>query len=160
MSQAGRKLKAIDGVQSLHKTLDVATPARARVESLVTRLIELRASGDVGGMLSYVAPDIVVKTSICYVLPLRGEWRGIAACADLLRQVNVTYENLGSRVNRLLIDGDRAALHRTARVRNRGAGCTFDIDIWSFIRFRDDLIVEFAEYPDTQALALLNATGE
>ena len=95
-----------------------AQDQRQRIEACIRRLIELRAAGDVDGLVAYAAPDIVFKTGIGRNAPFHGEYRGIEACANLVRHVNVNYENLGSRLNRLLIDGDRVALHRTARIRS------------------------------------------
>ena len=51
----------------------------------------------------------------------------------------------------------RVAMHRTARIRNRGTGRAVDIGMWNFVTFRNGLIVEFAEYPDTEAFAQLEA---
>lgn len=133
---------------------------RQRMEALVRRLIELRAAGDVDGLVAFAAPDIVFKTGIGRAHPFHAEYRGIEACANLVRNVNVNYENLGSRLNKLLIDGDRIAIHRTARIRNRGTGRAVDVDMWNFVTFRDGLIVEFAEYPDTEAFARLDETDD
>ena len=133
---------------------------RQHVDGLIRRLIELRAAGDVDGLVAFAAPDIVFKTGIGRAAPLQAECKGVEACARLVRQVNVNYENLGSRLNKLLIDGDRVALHRTARIRNRGTGRAVDVDMWNFVKFRDGLIVEFAEYPDTEAFARLDASDD
>nr|WP_298422750.1 nuclear transport factor 2 family protein [Rhodoblastus sp.] len=59
-------------------------------------------------------------------------------------------------MHELVIDGDRAALHRTSRLRNRGTGETISIDVCDFFRFRDGLVVEFSEYPDFAALQRLD----
>jgi len=134
--------------------------ARQRMEALVRRLIELRAAGDVDGLVAFAAPGIVFKTGIGRAHPFHAEYRGVEACANLVRDVNVNYENLGSRLNKLLIDGDRIAIHRTARIRNRGTGRAVDVDMWNFVKFRDGLIVEFAEYPDTEAFARLDRNDD
>lgn len=138
-------------------TVEARESERQRIEALMRRLIELRAAGDVAGLAAFAAPDIVFKTGIGRAHPFHAEYRGVEACAKLLRDVNVYYENLGSRLNKLLIDGDRVAMHRTARIRNRGTGRAVDIGMWNFVTFRDCLIVEFAEYPDTEAFAQLDA---
>lgn len=130
---------------------------RQRIEALMRHLIELRAAGDVAGLAAFAAPDIVFKTGIRRAHPFHSEYHGVEACAKLLRDVNVCYENLGSRLNKLVIDGDRVAMHRTARIRNRGTGRAVDIGMWNFVTFRNGLIVEFAEYPDTEAFAQLEA---
>lgn len=139
-------------------TCEAQQEARARIEACIAKLIDLRAAGDVDGLVGYAAPDIVFKTGIGRAHPFHTEYRGVEACAQLVRDVNVYYENLGSRLNRLLVDGDRVALHRTTRIRNRGTGRAVDVDMWNFVRFRDGLIVEFAEYPDTEAFARLGGS--
>ncbi len=120
------------------------------------RMLELRAAGDVEAQLAFAAPDIVFRTSVGRTHPFHADCEGFEACADMARAVNIAYENLGSRVNRLLIDGERVALHRTTRIRNRGTGRAVDVDMWNFITFRDGLVVEFSEYPDMAAFAILD----
>jgi ketosteroid isomerase-like protein len=73
----------------------------------------------------------------------------------MLAEIDMRYENLGSVIHEFMIDGEQVALHRTATIRNRGTGATMDVDICNFARFRDGLIVEFSEYPDTAAIARL-----
>jgi ketosteroid isomerase-like protein len=120
------------------------------IEQRVRALCERRAQGDVPGMMEYFADDVM-----CFV---RGRWSvttfprtivGKKAVAEAYRQLNVQSENLGSVLHELLIDGDRVALHRTTRVRNRGTGRIHTLDVMDFARFRDGLVVEFSEYPDT-----------
>ena len=48
--------------------------------------------------------------------------------AEALRLVNVEYEELDSEIHELLMDGDRVAVHRTIRMRNRGAGPAVSLD--------------------------------
>lgn len=78
----------------------------------------------------------------------------------MLAMLEATYENLGSTIHELVIDGDRAALHRAAKLRNRGTGEVVSIDVCDFFRFRDGLVVEFSEYPDSAALAKLDRPDE
>ena len=122
---------------------------REMIEHRVRILCELRADGDIPSMLEYAAPDVR-----CF---LRGHWSlaiypkplvGKDEVAEAYRQLNIQYENLGSVIHELLIDGDRVALHRTTTIRNRGAGRIHTFDVINFMRFRDGLVVEFSEYPD------------
>lgn len=152
--ETGKRGKRLEETST---ALETRAQERERTEARLRRLIELRAAGDVDGLVAFAAPDIVFKTGIGRAAPFHAEYSGIEACANLVRQVNINYENLGSRINRLLIDGDRVALHRTTRIRNRGTGRAVDVDMWDFVRFRDGLIVEFAEFPDTEAFARLDA---
>lgn len=139
---------------------DPKDDARRQIEARIRSLMDMRARGDVDGLVAAAAPDVVFKTNCGRAHPFHTEYRGIEACADLARHVNVNYENLGSRLNRMLVDGNRAAIQRTARIRNRGTGRALDIEIWNFVRFRDGLVVEFAEYPDTAAFAQLDASDD
>ena len=100
-------------------------------------------------MIGFVSPDIV-----CFP---PSEWRprafpqpivGKAAVAEAFRLRNIQYENLGSNVEKLLIDGDQAVVFRTTTIRERGASETYTFAAIDFFRFRDGLVVEFSEYTD------------
>ena len=130
---------------------------RELIERRVRMFCELRADGDLSSMLEYAAADVR-----CF---LRGHWSlaiypwplvGKEAVAEAYRQLNIRYENLGSIIHELLIDGDRVALHRSTSIRNRGGGQIHTFDVIDFIRFRDELVVEFSEYCDPAAFAALN----
>src|ERR1700678_3178202 len=130
------------------------------IEHRVRILCELRADGDISSILEYAAPDVR-----CF---LRGHWSlsiyprplvGKEEVAEAYRQLNIQFENLGSVIHELLIDGDRVALHRTTTIRNRGGGRIYTFDVIDFIRFRDGLVVEFCEYCDSVARSPLNEIG-
>jgi ketosteroid isomerase-like protein len=130
---------------------------RELIERRVRMFCELRADGNLPSLLEYAAADVR-----CF---LRGHWSlavfpcplvGKEAVGEAYRQLNIRYENLGSVVHELLIDGDRVALHRTTSIRNRGGGQVHTFDVINFMRFRDGLVVEFSEYCDSAAIAALN----
>jgi uncharacterized protein len=126
---------------------------REMIEHRLRAIFERRAEGDVPGMLEYAAEDILYSTRGNWTLyPFVRTVRGKEAVRQILATVDVMYENFGSTIHELVIDGDRAALHRTSHLRNRGTGERISIDVCDFARFRDGLIVEFAEYPDSAAL--------
>ena len=89
-----------------------------------------------------------------YLLAQRREGR--EACAEMLQALYVTYESLGSRIDFLTVEGDRAALKRTTRLRHRGNGKVADVAICNFLQLRDGLICEYSEFPDTLAIAELD----
>ena len=116
----------------------------------------MRAAGDLRGMLELAAEDVVYN--------MRGNWagfpytrpvRGKKMVAEALAMIAVQFENLGSVVHDLVIDGDRVAVRRTAKIRHRGTGKVGEVDIADFVRFRDGLVVEFTEVADFMALAQL-----
>ena len=41
-------------------------------------------------------------------------------------------------------------------MRNRGTGAMISVDVCDFMRFRDGLVNEFSEYPDSAAIAKLD----
>ena len=129
---------------------------RDLIERRIYELADLRARGDMAGMMRYAAPDIVIKCGVHRDYPFHACREGKDAAGDLGQAVNIAYENLGSEITSLLIDGDRVALHRTATIRNRGTGKSIKIDICNFLRFRDGLVDEFSEYADTAAFARLD----
>ncbi|MDI9849309.1 nuclear transport factor 2 family protein [Rhodoblastus sp. 17X3] len=129
---------------------------RELIERRVHALLEMRATGNLRGMLEYAAEDIVYNVrgnwaAFPYTRPVRGK----KLVAEALTMISVQFENLGSDVHDLIIDGDRAAMRRTARIRHRGTGKVGTVDIADFVRFRDGLVVEFTEVADSMALAQL-----
>ena len=128
-------------MQSEHASRRLSEVDRSLIEQRIHALAEMRARGDMAGMMKYAAPDIVFNGGSWKTYPLSARCEGRDACSELGRTVNVTYENLGVTINKMLIDGDSVALHRTARIRNRGAGRTVDVEICNFLRFRDGLVV-------------------
>lgn len=129
---------------------------REFIERAVHDIVEARSRGDMAGMLKYAAPDIVFTGGSWRNYPLNAPRQGKDACEQMATQVNIAFENLGSIINSLIIEEDTVAMQRTARIRNRGTGRAFNIEICNFLRFRDGLVVEFSEYPDTIAAAQLD----
>jgi ketosteroid isomerase-like protein len=130
-----------------------AESRRADLADTVRKLFDLRAQGDVEAILKWFAPDFIYEAC--------GEWTrppyvprqcDRETFAESLRLVNVEYEELGSEIHELLIDGDRVAVHRTIRMRNRGAGSAVSLDEWDCFRFRERLVAEFAAYVDLAKL--------
>lgn len=129
---------------------------RVMIEHRTRTIFERRAVGDIPGIVEYMAEDI------CY--NIQGNWtiypfsrpaRGKQILAQALAMIEAMYENLGSTIHELVIDGESVALHRTARIRHRATGETSSVDFCDFLRFRDGMVIEFAEYPDSAALAKL-----
>ncbi len=50
-------------------------------------------------------------------------------------------------------------IHATFAMRNRGAGAPAEFDLWMYLRFRDDLLVEAAFYVDVAKAARLLPAG-
>jgi len=109
------------------------------MEQRIRALLKMREDGDLAGLLSYAAPDIVYD--------IRGNWaafpfsepvRGKAMTAQALKMIAMHCENLGNVVHGIVIDGDQVAVRRTATIRHRGTGR------WDPSRFR----ISFASVTD------------
>ncbi len=134
---------------------------REMIEHRIRTIFERRAEGDHAGIVEYMAEDIVFNVQGSWTLyPFSRPARGKAVFAQALAAVEAMYENLGSTIHELVIDGERAALHRTSRMRNRGSGETSSVDVCDFLRFRDGLVIEFSEYPDSLAIAKLDGRAD
>ena len=125
---------------------------RDLIEARVRAIFDLREMGDIPGMMKYAAPDIVCFPNdfwrpVAFPRPIQG----YDAVFEVFRLRNAHYENLASEIHRLLVDGDQVAVHRTVTLRDRGGSDTYTYNAVDFLRFRDGLVVEFAELPDASA---------
>jgi ketosteroid isomerase-like protein len=135
----------------------LATLDREMIEHRVRTLFERRAEGDRLGVLEYVAENFIYNVQGGWTLyPFSRPVHGKKAFANIVAAIDVMYENLGSTIHELVIDGEKVALHRTSHMRNRGTGAVYAVDICDFLTFRDGLVIEFSEYPDSVAMAKLN----
>ncbi|WP_374545119.1 nuclear transport factor 2 family protein [Rhodoblastus sp.] len=130
---------------------------REMIEQRIRTMVRMHSDGNLHGLFDLVADEVVYNVrggwiTFPYAKPVRGKKDVAAAMA----MISVRFENLGSVIHNLVIDGDRAAFLRTATIRHRGTGKTGDVDVVDFIRFRDGLVVEFTEIADSAALADLD----
>ncbi len=120
---------------------------RAQTEERVRQFYDLWSHGDVDEIVAGMSADVQLAT--------RGQWAGVKppfegrfAVAAHLRRFGATVENILSVLHEIVIDGDRAVVHRTAVGRRRDTGRRYQCDCIDFFRFRDGFIVEFSAYPD------------
>jgi ketosteroid isomerase-like protein len=139
-------------LQTLETTRRLCEVDRDLIRSILDSMYARRAAGDIEGMLSLMAPDVVCfpdKTWGYAFYPRRIV--GKDALREALRQRHINYIFVGMEAHRTLIDGDQAAVHRTTTLRERGSGVTVAYDSVSFFRFRDGLITEYSDLPDGSA---------
>jgi len=125
----------------------IAIVDREQIERRIRLLFDCWQSGDMDGLISGLAPDIY--------FPANGTWTGLKAplrgrdrVAAHLHKYAKALENIVTVLHEIVIDGDRAVVHRTSVGRWRATGRRYQCDFIDFLRFRDGLLVEFAEYPD------------
>jgi ketosteroid isomerase-like protein len=129
---------------------------RELIESRVELILGLRKANRLREMMDYIAEDIVYNVSGNWMaLPFVGQVKGKANMARALVSIATQFENLGSEIHDLLIEGERVALRRTSRVRHRGTNRVADVAIVDFLRFRDGLVIELSEVTDSLKLTQL-----
>lgn len=133
---------------------------RRHIESLARQFLAARARGDAADIVARLAPDFAYRA--------RGAWPtwpyhagpiDRTQFAEAIGRVNAEIEVLRADIHELLIDRESAALHATFAARNRGAGAPVEFDLWMYLRFCGDLIVEAAFYVDVAKAARLPPTG-
>ena len=135
----------------------ITGPGREMIEHRVRTIFERRAEGDRQGLMDFIDENVVYKVQGNWTLyPFPRSIHGKENFAKLMAAIEIMYENFGSTIHEMLIDGEKVALHRTSRMRNRGSGAVHEVDLFDFLTFRDGLVIEFAEYPDSVAIAKLN----
>ncbi|MDE3175953.1 MAG: nuclear transport factor 2 family protein [Pseudomonadota bacterium] len=139
-------------MQMLATTRLLSEVDRDLIADVLKSLFARRKAGDVDGMMNLMAADVV-----CFPNTSWGHARyprkivGKEAVREAFWQRHINYVSLESKVHRLLIDGDSAAIHRTTKICERGGGDPLSFDVIDFFRFRDGLIVEMCELPDGTA---------
>jgi ketosteroid isomerase-like protein len=120
---------------------------RDQIERRIRLLFAKWQAGDVDGLVPWLAPDIA--------FPANGSWTGLKAplrgrdkVVAHMRKYARALENIVTVLHEIVIDGDRAVVHRTSVGRWRATRQRYQCDFIDFLRFRDGLLVEFAEYPD------------
>ena len=123
---------------------------RQAIESAIGRIFDWRDRCDEKGILTLVAPDFKFETRGTWsIKPLGAAGLSQLAFADALKRLNIEVETLERAYDDVLIDGDAAAVHWTASVRNRGTGPTRTLGSWAYFRFREGQMIECAYYPDS-----------
>ena len=120
---------------------------RDKIEAQVRAMYDRWAQGDIEAVVALLAPDAT--------FPANGFWTGVKAplrgreqVANLLRKTANAMENIVSVLHEIVIDGDRAVIHRTAVGRRRDTGRRYQCDFIEFFRFRDGQLIEVCCYPD------------
>jgi len=127
------------------------------METRVRRLFQLRLQNKLREMLDLAADDVVFEVRGSWMaFPYTGPVKGKANVAKALMSLATQYENMGTTLHAVLVDGEQVALRRSSRIRHRGTNRVADVDLATFMRFRDGLIIFYAEVANTAVLARLD----
>ncbi|HEV7544382.1 MAG: hypothetical protein QOE02_4672 [Rhodospirillaceae bacterium] len=133
--------------------------SRTQIEDTIRDLWVARLQGDLEGTLKGVAEGAV------FSLNARGTGEksmserstGKAAIRPVLRQLIENWRFDDWKQISLLIDGEKALLHWTARVTCVPTGKSENFDVFDLIKFQDDKIVDYHQSTDTALLMSLAA---
>lgn len=126
----------------------------------ISQLYDFRMVEDIKQILALGVPDVVFRSHGWRNKPGFAEFRGPEEIKCALNGLHTQYDNLGYELHDILIDGNTAAVRRTTTLRHRGTGRQAEIDACDFVTFRDGYITEFEIFPDTDAMAYIDAEGE
>ncbi len=129
---------------------------RARIEAVIRAAYEARRRGDLDGVMAHFAPRaqfMLVGSPAASPVPLSA--MGNAAVREVLRRLMASFEFSEVELRLLLIEGDKAAVHWSARVRVPASGQEAETELLDLISFEGDKIVLFKQFADTALAARL-----
>ncbi len=146
--------------QSLDDILNPRSPGLSRDE-MARRLIAMGSfsrSPDIALFRELCSPDVVCefvgdRTTVSHA----GRHRGIDALINIVRTIEVEFEQLGIAMPEVIVDGGAAAARRIVEWRHRGTGRCGQVQLADFVRFEDGRIVEIVEFRDSTALLQMQA---
>jgi len=152
-----------DILASFEEMMRPRTPGLSRAE-IVAHVNELAnfppsQGPDLGLMRKYYSPNIVCEfVGHRARIPYAGRHVGVEAVINIVRAINVDFEQSNSSLSDILVDGGRVAFRRTVEWRHRGTGRRGLVELAEFAKFEDGLIVELIEYRDS--VTILEMQGD
>jgi ketosteroid isomerase-like protein len=83
------------------------------------------------------------------VFPFAGVRHGRAAVLDVMRNIGSIFELESHKIERTIIDGDRAAVLADIGFKQRATGRSLRFRVANFLRFDDGRLIEFREFADS-----------
>jgi ketosteroid isomerase-like protein len=107
----------------------------------------------------YYSPDIVCEfVGDRTRIPYAGRHFGVEAVINIIRAINVDFEQLDFSLSDMLVDDGALACRRTVEWRHRGTGRRGVVALAEFVRFENGKIVELIEYRDS--VTILEMQGD
>lgn len=122
-------------------------------KQVVQAILESFGRGDMAGLLSNVAEDVVWSAPGSSSVPHHGERRGHEGVKDFFQKLgsNVTFESF--EPGAFIAEGDKVVVLGRERGRVNATGKTFDND-WALVfTILDGKVTNFFLYENTSALA-------
>lgn len=125
--------------------------SRAHIEETVRSLYAARVRGDLDGVMGGIADDAVfcLNGRGTGVPALCTPSKGRAAIRPLLKDLIDTWRFDDWKELALLVDGERALLHWTARVTCVPSGKSESFEVFDLVTFRDGKVIDHRQSTDT-----------
>ena len=129
--------------------------SRSQIENAIRSLYAARVKGDLDGTLKDLAEDAAFRIHGRDLMsaPVAGK----AAIRPVLQELIKNWRFDDWKECSLLVDGEKAVLHWTARVTCTPTGKSDTIDTFDVITFRDGKIVDYLQSTDTATVLSLAA---
>jgi ketosteroid isomerase-like protein len=133
--------------------------SRSDIENTVRAAYAARVKGDVESAMSYFADDAVfcIHGRGTGIPALSAPVVGKPAIAEVMVQLVEGWRFDDWKERSLLVDGDKVALHWTARATFTPTNKSETLDVFDVITFRDGKFVDFHQSVDTAMLMRLSA---
>jgi ketosteroid isomerase-like protein len=130
---------------------------REQIKQVLAALWKARVADDLEGTLHDIAPDgmFTFNGRGLAVEAFGASTKGLAAIRPLIKDFIDNWKLADWRQVDLLIDGEKAVMHWSAKVTFQGTGKSDMLDVFDFVTFRDGKIVHFHQCTDTALMMRL-----
>jgi len=123
---------------------------RNEIERIVRESYVARQRNHVGDTLSYFHPEARFRVVGSKSLgPMTEAVTGIGALRPMFEQLFPTWDWSNFKIDSIHIDGDKAFVHLSGKIRHVPTGKVLDTEILDRLTIKDGKIVDFAEFLDT-----------
>ena len=129
--------------------------SRSHIENALRSLYAARVKGDLEGTLKDLAEDAVFRINGQQLMG--AAVTGKAAIRPVLRELIKHWRFEDWKECSLLVDGEKALLHWTARVTYSPTNKSENVDTFDVVTFRDGKIVDYLQSTDTALVSSLAA---
>jgi ketosteroid isomerase-like protein len=123
---------------------------RARIEDVIRTAYAARMSGDVEAVMGHFAPNAnfsIAGSPVASRVPTAAT--GAAAVREVMERLVAAFEFSDARIVSMIVEGDRAAVHWSVRVRSPGTGEEAQTELVDLVRLEGDKIISLQQFADT-----------
>jgi ketosteroid isomerase-like protein len=123
---------------------------KVRIEQVIRAAYEARRRGDLDRVMAHFAPRAqFFLVGSPAASPVPSSALGAAAVREVLRRLMASFEFRDVELRTMLIQGSKAAVHWSARVRVPGTGKEAETELLDLLQFEGEKIVSFKQFADT-----------